>query len=342
VSLTRVHDTTCTVCHRDLKTHGKRGADTPFRDVRDFPDGHPEFALWGDPAANKPAATDPSQLRFNHKKHLNPDGVFVLGPLGPDDKVPRKVLDCADCHQPDTAGRYMKPIRYDAHCASCHPLSVRLAGDFKGEQLERAAEEFAALPVPHGVPPAQVRAVLRERLVAFAQKNKVTEKAPDPERLFPVPPRPPDVSEAEWKWAEGERQALEPRVFSNKQLPVVEAGQLQRAAGCVFCHIEDPNAPRKDDLPVFLPTEMPDRWLKHAQFSHQSHRNMKCEDCHLARDSERTEQILLPSIRPRPLPEGAPAPTTKGCAECHSRTGGVRHDCVACHQYHDRSKLHGR
>ena len=115
-----------------------------FRDVKSFESGeHPDIA----------PRTDAGQLHFNHQKHLKDGGI-----LGRDRKMVQ--LQCIECHRPDSAGRYMQPIKYESHCAQCHPLSIQLAGQsFAPDKLKEAVATFNKEPAPHREP-AVVRGVL--------------------------------------------------------------------------------------------------------------------------------------------------------------------------------------
>jgi Cytochrome c7 and related cytochrome c len=73
------------------------------------------------------------------------------------------------------------------------------------------------------------------------------------------------------------------------------------------------------------PSMVPARWMLHAQFDHESHRAIACDECHAAANSSHTADILMPSIAT--------------CRACHGNgsataTGRVRADCVLCHGYH--------
>jgi hypothetical protein len=314
LSLSRVGDDHCTACHADLKENSRDGPAAGFQDVRSFPGGHPEFRLWRD---NVP---DTGRLYFNHKVHLKLEGVPAPGGKA-------EVLDCSNCHRPDAAGRFMRPIEYYAHCARCHALSVQLAGPFADEQQQAAAAEFAREPAPHKEP-AIVRAVLRERLIRFVQQNPVL---PATATLAPRVPRPRRlgaIDERQWAAAKRLLTEAEKLLFSNAQLPHEEGQLFDRAGGCAYCHV--PSGPRgavprgPDDLPVYEPTSLPARWLTHARFGHDSHRMLACTECHQARDSSKTSDVLLPKL--------------ETCARCHDSKAGVRHDCVECHAYHHRDE----
>jgi len=332
-SLARVPDGECTVCHADLKNHRKGGEkDLVFNNVHAFNDDHPEFRLKRD------KDKDNAKLAFNHEFHL------VELPRLPKEKFERlaeplkrlKEEGCVRCHQPDPAGRYMEPINYENHCAECHPLSVQLTGDFKAEKaadqrrLDEAIKEFNKKPAPHKTP-SVVRATLRERLLDFVQVNRVVPgEAEEGAALIDrgLLGKRPTVEQ--WKWVNDRLGTLERVLFSSEQLEGAE-GSLFRH-NCNHCHFEQKDRQRdKDDdglpgLPVYKETNIPRRWFTHARFSHQHHRMLNCTQCHEAKTSRRTSDVLMPSV--------------DSCKQCHNPSVGVRNDCVECHNYHDRRHAH--
>jgi predicted CXXCH cytochrome family protein len=313
----------CTHCHADLVANSRRGDKTPFENVTGFPAGHPEFALWRHADPLMPEGKDPGQLRFNHHLHLTSE--LVRDPR--DAKKPReeqRPLDCSACHQADPAGRYMLPVRYETHCASCHPLSVRLTGQFETPELREAASRFAAEPAPHRAP-ALVRAVLRDRLLNFVQEHPVLAGEDPLDLPFPKARRMQPVTSQQWNWAKRELNDLETVLFFNEQLPEAERGLFNLSGGCSYCHIEKPTPqPRPAGvLPEYRPTNLRERWLPHGRFHHESHRTLACTECHSARESKETSDVLMPRL--------------DLCARCHHPKVGVRYDCVECHRYHDRA-----
>jgi hypothetical protein len=92
--------------------------------------------------------------------------------------------------------------------------------------------------------------------------------------------------------------------------------------GCAFCH------ERKGDggaagLPQFAASDIPARWFKHSIFRHDSHRMLRCVECHGEVSASRTNRdVLLPRV--------------DSCRRCHNSQVGARSDCVECHRYHDR------
>ena len=103
---------------------------------------------------------DSARIRFNHKVHLTPqfdaDDGKLRDPKAFSDSSGRP-LSCHSCHQLDPAGRYMLPIRYEQHCATCHPLLFDNAN-------------HPGVSVPHE-PPSIVRGFLTERYTLDALKR---------------------------------------------------------------------------------------------------------------------------------------------------------------------------
>jgi hypothetical protein len=299
--LARVDDSHCTACHAQLTR--KDGQPCDFLNVTDFASGHPEFQLWRD---EKP--TDPGRVNFNHHVHLKEQGV-----LGPDNKPVK--LDCAACHQPDAERRYMLPVNYERHCASCHPLLVQVGGDWKDAAIARAAEQFRRTPAPHRRP-AEVRAAMRERYTQFVEKFPAVldaDQAAEVERPIPGRRRPPP-----WEKAEGP-------AWVDYQLRAVERILFRGAGGCAYCHEPKSAAPPEiGALPEYLPTALKQRWFEHGLFDHDSHRNLRCAECHPSAGSRRTGDVLMPRVAT--------------CQACHNPRVGVRSECVDCHRYHDRRR----
>ena len=315
--LSEVPDSHCLDCHNDLKANRKGDSECLFENVTGFPDGHPEFALW----RNKVA--DPGRLKFNHHAHLKGDGVLM-----PDGKT--KKLDCIKCHQWDQAGRYMKPINYEKHCSECHPLAIQLAGDFNDPKLRELAVQFNKQPAPHEAP-EKVRGLLRDRLLSFIQNNPIVGKEADNLRRLPKPRRSLPATDMEWNWAKNQLREMELRLFAEGQLENTQKVLFHNAGGCRFCHNEESRTPAKvgdpGPTPKYELPNLPDRWLTHAKFSHQSHRMLNCKECHDAEPSKKTSDVILPKI--------------DNCKQCHNPSVGAFNSCMECHTYHKHSLAQG-
>jgi hypothetical protein len=305
--LARVVDRHCTVCHADLT--GK-AASHLVAHISQFATDHPPFGTW------RPAGlTDPGTLRFNHKVHLEMKKESVQGI----DKTFADLKDqkCNYCHQPDPAGRYMQPINYEQHCRPCHPLGVQVVGDWQDTSLRAAADQFRAEQAPHKAPMI-VRAVLRERYAQFVKDNTAvlgTSDAPVSTRWLPGKQGPSTAADKEYAWVA-------------QQLHEGERTLFEGAGGCRYCH---PVVEQRDTrrLPVYEPTKirgtgLPERWFPHSVFSHERHRMLLCTECHAAARSDRTSDVLMPSI--------------EDCRKCHAPGKGPRTDCSECHLYHDRTQ----
>ncbi len=185
-------------------------------------------------------------------------------------------LECSQCHVLDEQRQYFQPIRYESQCVQCHPLNVPLAGKFSKE-LEPVAAEFVKTPLPHKEP-GIVRAVLRDRLVQFAQKNTVAAGPSEPSasvRPLPWKPSTP-VTDAQWAWAVKQGTQTEAVLFMNKQWSKTES-----LAGCTYCHFEQ-KRDGSTGLPEYYPTDIPSRWYKHSVFNHGSHRFLNWRNATIA------------------------------------------------------------
>lgn len=299
VQLTRVKDENCTACHGALKTAKADSKFTPS--ITSFGGNHPEIA------ALRPGSADRAVIRFNHARHLKP------ALRGPDGGVQ---LICADCHRAGLSSEpwrfgaasaspavvpvsrterraYMQPVSYDAHCSRCHPL-------FFDARVRET--------IPHGKQPEVVRAFLNQSLSRFAAAHP-SELSAAPEPAFLLP---------------GTRPEIEPRAPAQwVAYRLQQAEQLLWKKTCKECHTLRFDAP----LPTVQKPEIPQRWMRNASFSHESHQLLDCEGCHRsARNSEKTSDVLLPGIQV--------------CRECHqgAQSGAASDGCSECHTYHDWSK----
>jgi hypothetical protein len=254
---------------------------------------------------------DRGGLKFNHAHHVNPKGVKAPG-------REVRVLKCADCHVEVENGRYMKPINFEQHCKSCHPLTL-------SAQLSELGT------APHGSVD-EVYGFLRRATIEA--RNRTADGKSEP-----VVP------------ASNSRDAVKQRLPSPQSLSEQDDAELHDAADrvvfgreaerlCSHCHhmvasgdtwevlVEDPqfvgDSARRaaSDRPM-----VPERWFRHAQFDHRSHRAVACDECHHASESKLTADILMPSIA-----------TCRSCHGNHNATasGSVSADCVLCHTYHDQ------
>lgn len=291
IRLRAVEDAHCTACHGNLQRQD--GTPPRFPSITSFVSNHPDFRIWHDPEPR-----DPGVLRFNHQVHLREEGI-----AGPDGQ--RRVLDCTACHQPDAQGRTMQPVRYDSHCRDCHPLSIPLAGSWSGPAAAAAAA-FRREPAPHRSP-ADVEAVLRARYTRFQRDHEPSPPVADDRGLPGRPALTPEAA-ASASWVEQQLEQAERVLFAG-------------AGGCRYCHqVATPWQPGR--LPDIVPPKLPERWLGRSVFQHDSHRMLRCTECHGgATTSRQTSDVLLPRI--------------DNCRSCHNPQVGAGSGCAECHHYHD-------
>jgi len=127
--LALMNDAKCVGCHANLQAHVKAGVTVrpAIARVAVFGDGHPDFTV----------ARDANTLRFNHKLHLAPAGVF-------NGEGRREVLDCKGCHKlvPTRDTTDPKPVTFAADCQRCHKLTFDM--------------RYPSAEVPHGGDPGIV------------------------------------------------------------------------------------------------------------------------------------------------------------------------------------------
>ncbi len=334
-ALSNLSDLTCTMCHADLKTDN--GQPHFHAHINHLADGHPPFGTW-----RKSPLVDPAggKFSFNHKRHLElanelKDVSKESRPLLVAEAEKLSKLDCAYCHQTDTDMKRMQPIRYDDHCAACHPLNVQAmpAAHWPDDVSAAFAKQTLAHPAP-GEGPAKIRATLLERYLRMSDRARLVAPAGAEPAILRSDEDPKEIQERERVAADRARKT--------------EAQLFDRVgAGCALCHKE---LKRTDGLPEYAhPHQQRGRWkdelanwptdrLRHkayedeanrwhplATFNHAVHRVSACTDCHAARNSSRTEDVLIPTI--------------DNCLNCHNRSATSAHsNCLTCHDYHDRSQ----
>jgi len=203
------------------------GGHTFYPSVNAFDTDHPPFGWW-----RAGALKDPGALRFNHQTHLCLNGKVLRGIDGPLGQL--KKQECGFCHQPDANGGRMAPVRYDKHCALCHPLTVQIAAPTKDLQVQEAVKTFCEEPAPH-VAPHLVLAILRERLRLLARQNPLIctdEQTAHTSRRIPgrQPDQPPlwhdlDAVPQRGGWIDDQASSLQRLLYD-------------APGGCRYCHID--------------------------------------------------------------------------------------------------------
>ena len=283
----------CAGCHRDVRQwSAAAGSDN----VGDFAHEHPPFRLqMVDPAqpgrlqrVRQQAGAviaERSNLKFNHKFHLDPAGLRT--PEG------RKRLACADCHQRNDDGMLMAPVSMKKHCESCHTLAFDPATSRR--------------TLPHA-PVEQIAATLRD----FYARQALGQPLPRDAAAGTGAARPGtfvlDYQERQNVLAAANRQALAvlDELFGKREV-------------CSRCH----EVSRIEAEPhwTVAPVRINSQWLPRARFTHAKHASMSCTSCHDIAGSTRSSDVALPDIgKCRECHVGARAvlgKVTSDCAACH-------------------------
>src|SRR6185312_4041310 len=311
----------CLDCHRNLAATAPKSG---LASVTGFPSGHPQFraTLVADPLAKtlarqeigaNPAPTDHPGLHFSHQVHLRKGGYPTLGP------VIGKELACADCHKPEPSGQGFMPITYAQQCQSCHAL-----------KFDRTALPWPDGVVPHHDDSGIVAAVwnyyaakaLQGETGAAAQPAPAVSRQAAGAAPATVPPPPPKDAQA-WVAARAE-SALRDVILDDKR-------------GCGYCHIgtgpkgafqidkiiPPPGAAPTTTVQIVAPVSMRIRFLPKARFDHAKHLASNCDDCHNARQSDTSADVLIPG--------------KETCVRCHGGENAAlstQSTCVTCHAFH--------
>lgn len=302
----------CADCHRDVKSVA---ANATSGKATDFATEHPEFRLslldadkpdairrvrQGTPAS--PDMVEHSNLKFNHKLHLDPGG--VRDPEGKRDAAGtrdaqgrRTVLTCGDCHQPTEGGRLMASVTMEQHCQRCHSLA------FEPKVTKRQ--------VVHG-DESDIATMLHE----FYARLVLGDVPPD---VYPPGDLPRMRPGAVLTYQE-RQQAL---ALADQKANVVLRELFVTRKVCSTCH-EIARTAEGGGWKV-APVRVAKVWMPQALFDHGKHLTEDCTKCHDVSRSKESGTIAMPGIAI--------------CRECHvgarSVVGKVTSDCATCHKFHE-------
>jgi predicted CXXCH cytochrome family protein len=295
----------CTDCHARLD---QLKSGPQVQNSSNFGTDHPEFRVavlmqnevmapgqwqpqWLDPG-NPATFKENSHLKFSHATHLNPKGIH--SPTG------ERVLECQDCHRPNTSGRQMMPIRMEAQCSGCHMLLFD--------------EHDPSSVVPHGDLQKMFRA-LREHFSRQYLDSTAASSRGSHGGL-----RRPGQEDREMT-SEQQRRARD--WADNESLKM--ASELLEKRVCINCHevTRVVGASGFDQWQV-SPVRLTANWMPRARFNHATHITEACTSCHDgAPHSKHSSDILMPRI--------------DKCRTCHGDAGDnskLSSDCVMCHRFH--------
>jgi predicted CXXCH cytochrome family protein len=289
----RADQALCVSCHGDLK---RQAAKTTLMDTADFERHHPDFRpnVVVDPwtpstkrIGLKAKPREMSNVRFSHKKHLDPKG--VRSPEG------KKKLDCGACHRADAGGAGMKPIDMENHCQACHTLDFEKNSPSLRHQRPEAVEAtirgyYSALAIRGGVKDADAPPAVRRRAGT---------------------PLPVTATTDVLTWV-------------NKRTAKGVAFAFSKAR-CGFCHeVRKDGAGTAGGTPGEaqwrIKARLADRWLVKGNFDHAGHSAVTCTQCHKATTSDISADVLLPSLASCRECHGGEKATNKvpsTCIMCH-------------------------
>jgi hypothetical protein len=256
------------------------------RNVSSFREGkHPEFAVLG--------LKDLRPLKLNHARHMPPKERLIRNI-----KLP---MSCEDCHKVDPLSPtgQLKAVTFEEHCKSCHARELEF-------DVDHVLGDDKSVPAPHTRDARAIREFIWNVYAAAVKANPAIARRPVGNDLV----------------AQASTGAWMDRVVN-------DATAYLFGRKCGYCHQTTGNG---DVLPVnrvaghYVEAKAGgEPWLARGEFSHVSHRGVRCEDCHAAaRASQKTEDVLIPSM--------------KSCTGCHGDSGTTLDDCAKCHQYHNRAR----
>lgn len=277
-------DLLCTDCHRSI---AETAPNAGLRNARCFPDGHPQFRVTLVSDAVK-SSVERVDLGSDPKPTDRPNIVFShAAHLVPEGfaVLGYKPMVCADCHVPEPGGRGFLAITYKGQCNDCHGLKFDT--------------ELPWREVPHG-DDTGTEAAVEGFYAIIALKGGIAESQ-EPKL---------DRRDALAAWVAQKTNAALTMIFERKTKTVI---------GCFYCHVPDSAGGPFRAAPVMMLT----RFLAPARFDHAKHAPIECGDCHGARHSQASSDVLVPGI--------------ERCATCHGTETAsfqVRSTCASCHDFH--------
>ncbi len=309
--------TTCVVCtaaggYFALATRPGVDPEIPLRvvnSVTSFASDHPEWAVLRD------ARRDTTPLLMGHAIHMDPN-------------LPGGPLSCVSCHVVDSTGHYMQPISFDAHCAQCHEANLG--------RINVAEGLVDPLTTPHGSVENVLNAIdarLNALVAAHPEKFLISPDADEGGESATEPEQP--ASGGRRRGRASQPQAMEIPRFASVESRGAWLNERREAAiarvqsSCSYCHVAPSQSEAGAEWTIVSPA-IPDRWMPRSHYSHAAHSMISCDQCHAARTSNATADILMPGIN--------------SCRECHQplkgAIGGAPTDCVLCHTYHAPAPVH--
>jgi hypothetical protein len=293
----------CSDCHQGLGAN--TGGASTLADVADFGHAHPEFKValpaWDSEGNFTPQRVElaagleeRSGLKFPHDVHLSADG--LNSPAG------KRVLDCADCHRAEPGGALMKPVDFGTMCQDCHRLTFDITAPEREVPHAKIAEIFFMLDEFYARRALEGEVVDAAAPVTLRTRRRPGQQVTTEERQLAL------------SWARDKSRQVGESLFTGR--------------ACTVCHAVTPGPDPAEPWRV-APVRVSGEWFPKAHFTHRKHITMDCAECHDARASKSSTDLLLPDIA--------------NCRQCHAGEEGardrLRSSCIACHGYHESDHL---
>ncbi len=283
----------CADCHLDTSDFTGLGPSTPA--AIDFADEHPPFKV----NLFRTIAQDSvdtlrlplADARTSEQSNLLFPHDVHLDSAGVDAPQGNVVMQCQDCHQPDEGGSLMLPISFQAHCNSCHQLAFDLSAPDR--------------EVPHGDPTAALN-VLTEFYSQLALRGSSDE--------VPIEILASATPDESLRWARIQAGIAATALFEDR--------------ACMQCHEVSRSESDNSVTWTVSPVHLNQSWFPAAGFDHASHLVTECDDCHQARGSNISNDVLMPDINT--------------CRDCHGGEGASRSlasTCISCHRFHSPARM---
>jgi hypothetical protein len=236
-------------------------------------------------------AKDTRPVKLNHAKHMPAEAKAIRSI-----KLPMK---CEDCHKADRVTGQLRPVTFEEDCKSCHARELEF-------DVDHVLGDDRSVPAPHSKDARAIREFIWNVYADAVKANPAIARRPAANDLVAQP---------------------NTTAWMNRVVNDAVAYLFERKCG--YCHESTGNGDvrKVNSIAGRYVESKPagDPWLARGEFSHTSHRGVRCEDCHTeARASHQTADVLIPAM--------------KACTPCHGTSGVGLDDCAKCHQYHNRSK----
>jgi FHA domain/Cytochrome c3 len=245
-------------------------------------------------------AGDNSGLVFPHDVHLQERGCVaaIAQRLKADEGYGDKLV-CKDCHTENDDGVGFRPVSMERNCSACHSLVFDNVGGFERELRHGRTNDVIATLLDF----------YQARVVGAALGGGGGEDRRRP--------------------GEAAQRSAGFRATAFAQAPARAASRVRaifsEGGACYGCHVVTPPTQAGSlDFKV-QPVTLRDTFLPKAAFAHRAHEtgDLECEDCHEARTSKSSTDVLLPPVA--------------SCQACHGgehATANVQSSCVLCHGFH--------